>query len=129
MKRKIAASIAGGALLVGVGALPAQAENSRTSYIEWWRPGKESSRWWDNSSDYASTTVSFNTCETDAQFRYASLSLWRDISSAPDRNYGGRTNYCGSSAWGDVAAGSYYFKLDSLADGEALKVKTVTIYW
>ncbi|WP_328301527.1 hypothetical protein OG389_29690 [Streptomyces sp. NBC_00435] len=129
MKRKIVASLAGGVLLAGLAALPAQAENSRTSYISWWQPGKESSRWWDNNNDSASTTVALNGCDTTGHFSWASLSLWRDVSLSPDRGYGGRTNYCGASEWGDVTAGSYYFKLDGFADGDAFNASTVNIYW
>ncbi|MFD8978471.1 hypothetical protein [Streptomyces sp. NPDC059564] len=73
--------------------------------------------------------MALNNCETTAHFSWASLSLWRDIDFAPDRGYGGRTNYCGASEWGDVAAGSYYFKLDSFSGGDAFSAGTVNIYW
>ncbi|MFJ2598660.1 hypothetical protein [Streptomyces erythrochromogenes] len=129
MKKQMAAAVAGGVMLVGLGALPAQAENSRTSYISWWLPGKESKRWYDNSSDTWSTAVVLHNCETGTRFNWVSLSLWRDISAAPDRSYGAKKNYCGRSDWGDVAAGSYYFKVDDFRDGEAFKAEPVYIYW
>ncbi|MER6316481.1 hypothetical protein ABT237_22305 [Streptomyces sp. NPDC001581] len=129
MKMKIAASIAGGVLLSGMAAPPAQAEGSRTSYISWWIQGHESNRWWDGSSDTWDTAVELSNCETEGHFSWVSLSLWRDISSAPDRSYGGYTNDCGRTAWGDVAAGTYYFKVDSFREGEHFSAKPVNIYW
>ncbi|MFE1383537.1 hypothetical protein ACFW6S_31780 [Streptomyces sp. NPDC058740] len=120
---------AGGAALLSLGIVPAHAEGSRTSYIGGWEAGHESNRWYDNNYDATSTSVRFSGCETDTSFSAAVLGLYKDISLAPDENHGSRTNYCGTSSWGDESAGSYYFKLNSFSAGSRLSVTDVRIAW
>ncbi|PJM98558.1 hypothetical protein CG740_34460 [Streptomyces sp. CB01201] len=120
---------AGGAALLSLGVVPAHAEGSRTSYIGGWARGNESSRWADDNSDGASTSVGFSGCQTDSSFSSASLNLFQDISLAPDKDRGSRTNYCNTSAWGVQPKGSYYFTLTGFTGGSRLTVSTVRIAW
>ncbi|MER5564445.1 hypothetical protein ABT071_38330 [Streptomyces sp. NPDC002506] len=127
--RQAIAVAAGGAALLSLGIVPAHAENSRTSYIGGWARGNESSRWYDNNNDGVSTSVGFSGCQTDSSFSNASLTLYKDVSLAPDENHGGRTNYCNTSYWGDESEGSYYFTLSGFTGGSRLSVSTVRIAW
>ncbi|MFC4611514.1 hypothetical protein ACFO9E_27540 [Streptomyces maoxianensis] len=128
--RKTAAAIAGAAVLVGLGALPAHAENYRDTSLTGWTPGKESTRWTDNNRDAASTSVRFADCHSDGGdgFKRANLKLWKDV-FGPDENKGTKTNYCNTVGWGDQSAGSYYFELDSFTSGGVLTVKSIRISW
>ncbi|SFL16290.1 hypothetical protein SAMN05192584_1148 [Streptomyces pini] len=130
-KSKKIASVIAGAMLVGfLGAVPAHAEGSKSTYISNWLPGNESSRWHDYNRDSTSTSVTFSGCSTDGAsgFRDATLILWKDV-LGPDNNKGSRTNECNTYAWGDVAAGDYYFELYGFTSGGRLNVKSVTIKW
>jgi hypothetical protein len=128
--RKAASAAAGAALLLGLGVLPAHAENYRDTSLTGWGPGKESSRWKDNNRDNVSTSVRFADCHTDggSGFKSASLKLWKDV-FGPDENKGSRTNACNTSAWGDQSAGDYYFELTGFGSGGVLTVKSIRISW
>lgn len=130
LRHRFAGLLAGTLLISVAGALPAHAESERTSYINGWVLHKESSRWNDRNSDSAWTGVYFEGCSTDADFSYAGLHLYKDVSWSPDISKGSRTNYCGWVDWKDPDdAGQYYFALKSLANGEALWVNQVRIGW
>ncbi|MFK0049993.1 hypothetical protein ACIQU4_38980 [Streptomyces sp. NPDC090741] len=131
-RQKIAALMAGVALVGLVGATPAQAEGSRETYITQWAPGKESGRWTDNNNDSAWTGVYFQGCSTDSSLGYnrTGLQLWKNQDFRPDINKGYRVNYCGWVDWNDPDdAGTYYFRLDSLLNGGYLWVDYVKIGW
>ncbi|MEU7636031.1 MULTISPECIES: hypothetical protein [unclassified Streptomyces] len=120
----VTASIALGFL----GAIPAHAEGSRTTYISGWHINNESSRWTDNDIDGANTSVQFSGCSTDTGngFNDASLTLYKDV-FGPDEDHGTRSNHCNTSTWGSPSSGDYYFTLSSLTYGGTLYVKGVTI--
>ncbi|WP_031069380.1 hypothetical protein [Streptomyces sp. NRRL S-118] len=120
--------IVGAAILGLAGAAPAFAEGSRTTYISKWTAGGESSRWTDNNRDSVSTSVGFSGCTTDGWdgFKAAGLILHKDV-FGPDPSKGFKTNYCNRVYWGDVEAGSYYFKLDGFTTGSYLWVNSVGI--
>ncbi|MFD0378037.1 hypothetical protein [Streptomyces sp. NPDC127112] len=127
-----AGAMAGAALLGAVSVIPAHAEGQFETYINSWRAGNESRRWWDGntSSDY--TGIYFSGCSTDGGggFNYAGLQLWKDIPSAPDRSKGTRTNYCGWVDYGDPDdAGNYYFALTDVSHGTYISVNYVKVGW
>jgi hypothetical protein len=126
---KVVGLLAGAMLLGFAGAVPAQAEGSRTTYFTAWHPGNESSRWKDNNNDSVSTSVTLSGCSTDggSGFRSADLKLWKVRDLLPDDNKGTRTNSCGKSAWGDQSSGSYYFELFGFSSGNTMSARKVVI--
>jgi hypothetical protein len=126
--RRMARGLVTGAVLLGfVGATPAYAEGSWSSFISGWTPGKESRRWTDNNTDSVSTSVSFRGCASDGGtgFRQAGLKLWKDV-FGPDEDQGTKSNTCNTVYWGDKASGTYYFELWSVTSGGQLSVNSVT---
>ncbi|MEU9418374.1 hypothetical protein [Streptomyces sp. NPDC048272] len=119
----------GSATLLTLGAAQAQAEGSRGSYMSSWGRGHESNRWYDNNYDSLVTGVQFSNCVTDSSFNSATIGLYQDISAAPDRGYGNRTNYCNYSSWTRPGKGSFYFKLNDFSGGSVLSVNPVNINW
>ncbi|GAA2372719.1 hypothetical protein GCM10010417_39730 [Streptomyces carpaticus] len=63
---------------------PALAEGSFESFIDSWRNGKESRRWYDGNTDAVRTTVSFSGCTFGAGKGGVNLRLCRDINNWPD---------------------------------------------
>lgn len=116
--------------MLGLGALPAHAENYRDTSLTGWSAGKESTRWHDNNNDNASTSVRFRDCfsEGSVGFKSAGLKLWKDV-FGPDENKGSRTNRCNTSSWGDQSAGDYYFELIGISSGQVLTVHSIMISW
>ncbi|MYT32668.1 MULTISPECIES: hypothetical protein [unclassified Streptomyces] len=111
-----------------IGAIPAHAEGSRTTYISGWHINNESSRWTDNDIDGANTSVQFSGCSTDSDngFNDAGITLYKDV-FGPDEDHGTRSNRCNTSTWGSQSSGDYYFTLSSLTYGGTLYVKKVVI--
>ncbi|MFD7499823.1 hypothetical protein [Streptomyces sp. NPDC059850] len=109
------------------GAVPAQAEGSRTTFFTAWHAGNESSRWSDN--DSVSTSVTLSGCSTDggSGFRSATLKLWKNRDLLPDDDKGSKSNSCGKSAWGDQSAGTYYFELFGFTSGGTMSASKVVI--
>ncbi|MFC7310571.1 hypothetical protein ACFQVC_40960 [Streptomyces monticola] len=128
--RKAVAVAAGTVMVLGLGALPAHAENYHDTYLSNWGPGKESSRWADNNRDSVKTSIRFSSCYTDGAsgFNSATLKLSKDV-FGPDDHYGSRTNKCNTSTWGDQSKGDYYFTLTGVNSGGVLTVKSVRITW
>ncbi|WP_331736518.1 MULTISPECIES: hypothetical protein [unclassified Streptomyces] len=131
-----AGAMAGAALLGAVSVIPAHAgvtaEGQFESSINSWRAGNESRRWWDNNDTGDYTGIYFSGCYADGGggFNYAGLQLWKDISSAPDRSKGTRTNYCGWVDYGDPNdAGNYYFALTDVSHGSFISVDYVKVAW
>ncbi|MEE1751205.1 hypothetical protein [Streptomyces sp. SP18CS02] len=127
--RRATAIAVGATVLLGLGALPAHAENYRDTNFSGWTRGTESSRWHDNDRDNTTTALTFADCYTDAGFSYATLKVWRDVPLSPDVDRGTRTNYCGTSLWGKEAQGDYYFELDGFLSGSVMTVKSIRIKW
>lgn len=125
---RIAGVVAGSILLGFVGALPAHAEGSRSTYISDWHVNNESNRWADGNRDGVSTSVQFSGCSTDTAngFKWAELTLYKDV-FGPDENHGIRSNSCNTTSWGDKSSGDYYFTLSSMLHGATLHVKKVVI--
>ncbi|MFJ9619066.1 hypothetical protein [Streptomyces noursei] len=111
-----------------IGAIPAHAEGSRTTYISGWHINNESSRWTDNNIDGANTSVQFSGCSTDSDngFNDAGITLYKDV-FGPDEDHGTRSNRCNTSSWSSQSSGDYYFTLSSLTYGGTLYVKKVVI--
>ncbi len=131
-----AGAMAGAALLGAVSVVPAHAgvtaEGQFESSINSWRAGNESRRWWDNNDTWDYTGIYFQGCNADGGdgFNYAGLRLWKDISSAPDRSKGTRTNYCGWVDYGDPDdRGNYYFALTDVSSGTFISVDYVKVAW
>ncbi|MFF7780439.1 hypothetical protein ACFZCG_39260 [Streptomyces tanashiensis] len=110
--------VTAGVLALAATAAPAQAEGSFSSYIDNWLAGSnESRRWADKNTDATSTSVAFSGCSTDpGSFYSVSPAVYKDV-FGPDENKGTKTNYCGTSTWGDLAAGDYYFRLELINGG------------
>ncbi|QKV95266.1 hypothetical protein HUT19_28965 [Streptomyces sp. NA02950] len=127
--RKVVGLLAGTLLLGFVGAIPAHAEGSRTTYFTAWRQGHESSRWNDNNRDGVSTSVALSGCSTDGAegFTKANLKLWKNRDFLPDTDKGTRKNHCGRSAWGDQSSGKYYFELFGFTTGGTMSARKVVI--
>lgn len=106
--------------LIGV-SLPAAAESSWQSYVAGALTGFESRRWTDTNSDLAATTVRFDRCEdvnTTIEPDTVNIQLQEDV-FGPDENKGNRTVYCetsGTVAWGVMAAGDYFWRIDYIND-------------
>ncbi|MFI8966596.1 hypothetical protein ACIGO8_31305 [Streptomyces sp. NPDC053493] len=122
--------VVGAAILGLAGAAPAFAEGSRSTYIQGWQVGHESSRWTDNNLDAVTTSVGFSGCTTDGWngFKAATLILWKDV-FGPDPSQGVKTNYCNRVYWGDQSSGSYYFSVDGFTTGGSLSVSSVGIVY
>ncbi|MFD8978467.1 hypothetical protein [Streptomyces sp. NPDC059564] len=127
--RKAVAVAMGGVTLLALGVTEASAEGSRTSYIAGWSRGGESNRWYDNNSDSNTTTVGFSNCYTDSSFNSATVAVFQDVSWSPDKNIATKVNYCNTTYYGRVSAGSYYFKLTDFSGGSNLSVDDVNIGW
>ncbi|MFJ5831560.1 hypothetical protein [Streptomyces sp. NPDC093089] len=131
--KPLAGVMAGAALLGAVSVVPAHAaEGQFESYMTGWRVGDESRRWWDNNDTWDYTGIYFSDCISDggSGFNQASLRLWKDVSSAPDRSKGTRVNYCGWVDYGDPDdAGNYYFQLTDIHSGTFLTVNYVKVAW
>ncbi|MEU6947873.1 hypothetical protein ABZ957_21955 [Streptomyces sp. NPDC046316] len=135
---KNAAGLMAGVALLGIGGItPANAgvtaEGQFESHISWWTAPTESRRWWDNNDTWDYTGIYFSGCRSDDDYRgydYASLRLWKDISSAPDRSKGTRNNYCGWVDYGDPDdAGNYYFALTDVGNGDYIDIDYVKVAW
>ncbi|MFG2774693.1 hypothetical protein [Streptomyces sp. NPDC048350] len=111
-------TVAAGVLALTAVAAPAQAEGSFSSHISSWIAGSnESRRWTDRNTDGTSTSVAFGGCSTEpGSFYSVSPAVYKDV-FGPDENKGTKTNYCGTSSWGDVASGDYYFRLELINGG------------
>lgn len=111
-------TVAAGVLALAGVAAPAQAEGSFSSSIGSWIAGSnESRRWADKNTDATSTSVAFGGCSTDpGSFYSVSPAVYKDV-FGPDENKGTKTNYCGTSYWGDLASGDYYFRLEFINGG------------
>ncbi|WP_328301523.1 hypothetical protein OG389_29670 [Streptomyces sp. NBC_00435] len=127
--RKATAVAVGGLTLLALGVADAAAEGSRTTYIAGWERGHESNRWYDNNSDSTTTTVGFGSCYTDSSFNSATVAVYQDVSWSPDKNIATRANYCNTTYYGRVSAGSYYFKVSDFSGGSRLSVDDVNIGW
>jgi hypothetical protein len=131
--KSLAGVMAGAALLGAVSVVPAHAaEGQFESSMTGWRVGDESRRWWDNNDTWDYTGIYFSGCVSDggSGFNQASLRLWKDISSAPDRSKGTRVNYCGWVDYGDPDdRGNYYFQLTDIHSGTFLTVDYVKVAW
>ncbi|WP_128636804.1 hypothetical protein [Streptomyces sp. C] len=135
-RRKKAAGLMAGVVLLGIGGItPANAgvtEGQFESHISWWTAPTESRRWYDSNSSSDYTGIYFQGCQSD-DFRgydYASLRLWKDVPSAPDRSKGTRNNYCGWVDYGDPDdAGNYYFQLADVGQGDFIKIDYVKVGW
>ncbi|WP_326694575.1 hypothetical protein [Streptomyces sp. NBC_01766] len=80
---------------------------------------RESQHWKDNNSDNVSTSIKFSGCSlsnggTSGTFKYATLQLKKERAKLPDPVVARNNNYCGTSSFGDVASGSYYFNYSGL---------------
>ncbi|MEU6861695.1 hypothetical protein ABZ924_00240 [Streptomyces sp. NPDC046876] len=137
-QRMKAAGLMAGVALLGIGGItPANAgvtaEGQFESRILWWTPPTESRRWTDNNTTGDYTGIYFSGCQSDDDFRgydYASLTLWKNVSNAPDRSKGTRNNYCGWVDYGDPDdAGSYYFNLSGVGNGDFIKIEHVKVAW
>ncbi|MEV6569302.1 hypothetical protein [Streptomyces kronopolitis] len=132
MRQRIrkAAAVMTGALLIGfVGSPAAHAEGHKTSYIKNWTQFTESSRWTDRNTDSVKTKVKLSGCGTDSDFRFATLTLYKDISWGRDKKVKSITHKCGTYTWGDVPQGKYYFTLDGFGGGGRFWAKKVVISW
>ncbi|MFE0778480.1 hypothetical protein [Streptomyces sp. NPDC058861] len=111
-------TVAAGVLALVAAAAPAQAEGNFSSYIDDWLAGNnESRRWTDKNTDAVSTSVAFRSCSTyPGSFYSVSPAVYKDV-FGPDEHKGTKTNYCGTSTWGDLASGSYYFRLELINGG------------
>ncbi|MFE7094511.1 hypothetical protein [Streptomyces erythrochromogenes] len=135
-RTKTAGLLAGVALLTVGSIAPAHAgvtaEGQFESHISWWTAPKESHRWRDNNTTSDYTGIYFSGCRSDDDrgYDYASLTLWKDISSAPDRSKGTRNNHCGWVDYGDPDdAGSYYFALTDIGNGDYINIDYVKVAW
>ncbi|MFF5939014.1 hypothetical protein [Streptomyces sp. NPDC012508] len=125
------AIVAAGVLALAGVAAPAQAEGSFSSHISSWIAGSnESRRWTDKNTDASSTAVAFSGCSTDpGSFYSVSPAVYKDV-FGPDENKGAKTNKCGTSSWGDLASGDYYFRLELInggATGYRFSVTALTV--
>lgn len=133
MRTSRIAAVATSAVAIGVlGAAPAFAQGSITTYISNWLPGKESNPWHDGNTDSVSTSVQFSGCSVSGgSFTYAGLQLKKAVTALPDTVVNRDNNYCDTSSFGDKAAGDYYFNYSSLNGQDTVdasfSVKTVTI--
>ncbi|GHJ98065.1 hypothetical protein SNE510_75840 [Streptomyces sp. NE5-10] len=127
MDRRLSRGLLVGAAVIGLAAgTPAFAEGSWSSSMSGVLPGFESRRWNDTNADSTSTSVAFSGCSVEGRtFRAATLIVWKDV-FGPDESKGTRTNYCNTTSWGDLAAGSYYFEVDGFTDCCYLKVDALT---
>ncbi|MCH0539891.1 hypothetical protein I3F58_10020 [Streptomyces sp. MUM 203J] len=131
-KRSLRATVTVATSLILFGlAAPAQAEGSFSSTIKNWLVGSgESRRWTDKNTDATSTSMALSGCSsTPTSFKSADFSVYRDV-FGPDWNQGTKRNYCGTSYWGDLAAGEYYLRLELVngnGSGFRLSAKGVTV--
>jgi hypothetical protein len=106
----------------------AAAEGTRTTYIVSWDDGTESSRWVDNNSDTAATTIKFVECWTtlgSVQDNFVDVMLQRDLSFWPDDEYSVvRYRLCfkpypasSTGDWGRASNGTYYFSTPLIFSG------------
>ncbi len=117
--RKMAVAALGAGVITVLGIGPALAEGGFNSSIGGWLPGKESRHWKDNNADGVSTSIKFSGCSltnggTSGTFKYATLQLKKERANLPDPVVARNNNYCGTSSFGDVASGSYYFNYSGL---------------
>ncbi|MFD3513629.1 hypothetical protein [Streptomyces sp. NPDC058657] len=112
-------AVVAGAIAVSVlGAVPANAEGKRSTYISYWSTGQESSRWQDNNTDASITAVKFSNCtapSSPGKRASALISLRKDV-VGPDPHRGQSGDVCTGigKRWGDESAGKYYFTLDRI---------------
>lgn len=113
MKALVAVGVAAAA--AALVASPALAEGQWSSSITKAITGFQSRTWQDNNNDNVSTTVTFGTCSTTpGTFSSTSLEMWGEFGLFPDQNLGTKTNYCGTSNWGDVANNAYHFRINKI---------------
>jgi len=119
--RKATAVLAASALLWGLAAVPALAEDAWTSSLT--NVGKGfSSRWWtDTHSDGSSTRVRLSSCLGGSGSNYlvrkVRLHLWRDNGLFPDHNHGYVTSSCNDTlaSWGEMTErGSYKWTVGNM---------------
>ncbi|MDH2391547.1 hypothetical protein QCN29_22755 [Streptomyces sp. HNM0663] len=111
-KRTIRGAVLGAVILSVAGIGSAQAEGNWSSYISDWRTGNESRRWHDGNTDSTSTSVRLGGCSASpASFKSVTLVVWED-QFGPDDNKGTRSNKCGTTYWGDLSSGEYYFSVE-----------------
>jgi len=119
--RKATAVLAASALLWGLAAVPALAEDAWASSLT--NVGKGfSSRWWtDTHSDSSSTRVRLSSCLGGSGANYlvlkVRLHLWRDNGLFPDHNHGYVTSNCNDTlaSWGEMTErGSYKWTVGNM---------------
>ncbi|MFI2214895.1 hypothetical protein [Streptomyces sp. NPDC020141] len=110
--RIIRGAALGAAILSLVIVSPAQAEGDWSSSMTNWLTGNESRRWWDGNIDSANTTVTLGGCSASpSSFKSVTLGVYKDV-LGPDDHKGNRENKCGTSSWGDLSSGDYYFSVE-----------------
>ena len=119
--RKATAALAASALLWGLAAVPAIAEDAWVSSLT--NAGKGfSSRWWtDRHSDSSATRIRLRSCEggTDSNYLVEKVrfQLWRDNGLFPDHDHGFTTSNCDDQLayWGQMREpGSYKWTVGNM---------------
>lgn len=111
--------IIGSALISGMllGASPALAEGSWSSYLSKVGVGFSSRTWTDNALDQVATTVKLSGCSMNSggTFSSARINLYREYGFLPDQSVGIITNTCNTSNFGQgLSADMYHFTIDRI---------------
>lgn len=124
--------IAGVALTLMIGAIPAIAEGQWSSYLSSVGVGFKSRDWQDTKSDWAETKITLTGCTMNSGGSFAStdIHLKREGGWFPDQSIGVIRNYCGTSNFGNGhPAGTYNFTLDRInaSTSSTLRISATTI--
>lgn len=119
--RKLVTAISVIAVLVI--AAPAFGEGSWSGSMSNVLTGFNSRDWSDKNNDSASTTVRLSTCRTvgPSTSARAGIELRRKRTALPDESFGTQLARCYNSStrdWGDVKAGTYKFRVNTINDSE-----------
>ncbi len=111
--------IIGSTVIAGMllGASPALAEGSWSSYLSNVGVGFSSRTWTDYALDQVATTVKLSGCSMNSGGTFSStrINLYREYGVLPDQSVGAITNTCNTSNFGQgLAADMYHFTIDRI---------------